>query len=358
MKSWIGLGILGAVVVASIAYVAIGGLDFARRRGPRAPTEIAIYYGGEKTRFLKNPDVQRVLREQHGVALDAIKAGSIEMTTTLDPQRVDCIWPSNSVAVELARRAGRPVLTDENIFSSPIVFFAWAEVADALEAKGVVTTRRDGVMAADLQALVGLIEGGARWREDLGLNIYGPVKILSTDPTRSNSGAIWAALLATSLNGGETPTAADMPELTPKIVAYFAAMGHMADSSGDIFESFLKQGVGSLPIIVGYENQMIEFLIENEEYAELIRDKIRIIYPEPTIFASHPLIAMDEKCGVLIEALRSEPAQIIAWRGHGFRTGITNDPSEITAATLPQRISLVAPMPSAAVMEEILASLK
>lgn len=89
-------------------------------------------------------------------------------------------------------------------------------------------------------------------------------------------------------------------------------------SSGDIFENFLKQGMGARPIIVGYENQMIEFLVENAQYADLIRQKIRTIYPEPTIFASHPLISLKPECKRLVEALQDPEVQHIARRDHGF----------------------------------------
>ena len=49
--------------------------------------------------------------------------------------------------------------------------------------------------------------------------------------------------------------------------------------------------------------------------------------------------------------------QDLAWSGHGFRTGligVQNDPAAISAATLPSEITLVAPMPSAAVMKAVI----
>ncbi len=64
--------------------------------------------------------------------------------------------------------------------------------------------------------------------------IYGPFKVFSTDPAKSNSGNIWAALLATVFNGGETPTEAALSFVLPRVEAYFAAMGFMETSSGDM----------------------------------------------------------------------------------------------------------------------------
>ena len=219
----------------------------------------------------------------------------------------------------------------------------------------------NGQLLADVTRIGALIDEGARWQEDLGLTIYGPFKVFSTHPAKSNSGNIWSGLLATVFNGGQTPIKDDLPTLLPRIKAYFDAMGHMEASSGDIFENFLKQGMGARPVIVGYENQMVEFLQANAQYADMIKSKIRVIYPEPTIFASHPLISLTSDCNRLAEALVDPDLQAIAWAEHGFRTGligVENDPADIKAATLPETIALVVPMPSAAVMDAIIGALE
>lgn len=358
--------ILGLIIVGVVALVAVAAtqLDLGpltRQLERRAPVTVTLYYGGEKSALLANPEIGRILSDRYRVTLDATKAGSVEMVTTLPATGKDCLWPSTAVAEELARSSGRNVLSSDNVFNSPIVFFAWAEVADALIAQGAVSRRNDGTLTADVAAIGRLVDTGARWKEDLGVNVYGRFRIFSTDPVKSNSGNIWAALLATMLNGGEVPTAADLPTLLPRLDAHFAEMGYMESSSGDIFENFLKQGMGARPIIVGYENQLVEFLTGNARYADLIRQKIRPIYPEPTIFASHPLIALTPACKRLSEALMDVEVQRIAWAQHGFRTGligVQNDPADITVASLPEQVSLVIPMPAAEVMARIIATLE
>ena len=223
-----------------------------------------------------------------------------------------------------------------------------------------MTTRNDGFLTADIAAIAAAVDKGARWKEDFGLNIYGPFRIFSTHPAKSNSGNVWSGLLAIVFNNGAPPNAAQIDAILPRITAYFDAMGHMEASSGDIFENFLKQGMGARPIIVGYENQLVEFLTVNANYADLIRSRIRVIYPEPTVFASHPLISLTPACARLAEALQDPDLQQIAWAEHGFRTGligVENDPSALTAATLPATIELVVPMPPAEFMERIIAAL-
>ncbi|MEO0912827.1 MAG: hypothetical protein AAFY59_07540 [Pseudomonadota bacterium] len=358
-RTLLGFLILAIVAGGAAVYTSFDLSSLTRAVDRRDPVDVSIFYGGEKSALLRDPQVIEILEERHKITLNATKAGSVEMVTTLPATGRDCLWPSNMVAVELARQNGRTVLGDETIFNSPIVFYAWAEVADALVAKGVVTKRNDGFLSADVAEIGALIGSGARWKEDLGLNIYGPFKIFSTDPSKSNSGNIWSGLLATILNGGTPPTEGDLGAVMPELVSYFDAMGHMEASSGDIFQNFLKQGMGARPIIVGYENQMVEFLTENARLADDITARVRVIYPEPTVFASHPLISLTSSCARLAEALVDPDLQDIAWARHGFRTGligVENDPADIGVATLPETVNLVVPMPSASVMERIIQS--
>lgn len=354
-----GLILLLLVAGATVAVTQFNLLSFVQRAAGAQPVTVSLFFGGEKSALLANPKVVTILKSRYGVTLDATRAGSVEMVTNLDVSGKDCLWPSNSVSVEMARASGKTVLSEATIFNSPIVFYAWADVADALIKAGIVRAD-DGTFYADVQALGAMITTSKRWKEDLGLNIYGAVKVITTDPAKSNSGLIWAALLSTSLNGGNTPSDADLPKLVPKLQSYFNSLGFMEASSGDLFENFLKQGMGARPIIVGYENQLVEFVTKNQTYADLIKAKIKVIYPEPTIFASHPLISLTPQCKRLAEALIDPDLQQIAWAEHGFRTGligVNNDPAQIKIAKLPDTVALVVPMPSAKVIRDIVAAL-
>lgn len=361
MNRFLGLIILAIIALGVGAYTFFDFQGMSRKMNDRSPTEISLYFGGEKSDMLQNPKIKKILHDKYKISLDARKAGSIEMVSKLPHEGQDCLWPSNMVAVELAKKHGLPVISDETIFNSPMVFYAWADVASALVKNGVVEENEDGFLSANVNKIGLLVKEKARWKEDLGLNVYGTFKIFSTDPTKSNSGNIWSGLLATILNKGVAPTVDTVGSVLPDLTDYFESMGHMEASSGDIFQNFLKQGMGARPIIVGYENQMVEFISENAAMADSIRDKVRVIYPEPTIFASHPLIALSEECSRLSEALLDPDVQAIAWSDHGFRTGligVENNPGDIEGATLPETIGLVAPMPSAGVMEAIITALE
>lgn len=322
-------------------------------------TTVSCFVGGEKSRYLANPEVKRILAERYGLKIDAVKAGSIEMVTTLPVDGKSCLWPSNQVATELyAQRATtRPAVAQETVFNSPIVFYTWDVVADAFEAEGLIEAR-DGVWyLSDLPALIDHLQNGTAWK-DVGLpQLFGKMKVASTDPRKSNSGNMFSGLLANMMNGGEVVSGDQVEAVLKKLKAYFDRMGYMESSSGDIFENFLKTGVGAKPIIVGYENQLIELAIEHAEYQDLLRQKIRTLYPVPTVWSSHPIIALDDKGKQLIAAFEDEDLQDIAWRGHGFRSGllgVENDPSALPVIGLPLAVESVMPMPSAAAMGRII----
>ncbi|MGV6809128.1 MAG: hypothetical protein ACWA5U_04555 [bacterium] len=359
MKKILGLGILLLAVIAVVIFTNVDWQQFQRAKAPDYDWQtVNLFYGGEKARFLKNPDITKQL-ERYKIRLNAYKAGSIEMVTSLPTADKDCLWPSNQLGVELAKQNGKTVLADSNIFNSAMVFYAWKPVTDALQKVGIVK-RVGAIYTVDTQKLIAFAQQKKRWQADLDLNIYGPVKIFSTDPRKSNSGNMWAGLLANMLNDGQVVNANDLNTVLPDVQAYFQAMGYMEDSSGDIFENFLKQGMGARPIIVGYENQLIEFLLENKRYKQTIESKIDILYPTPTVFASHPLISLTPNCQRLQEALQDPKLQHIAWRDHGFRSGligVDNKPADLGLDNMPDTVTQVMPLPNANVMQRIIQSL-
>ncbi|MEM1266177.1 MAG: hypothetical protein AAGI50_09205, partial [Pseudomonadota bacterium] len=113
------LGLLALALVAAIS-IGVSVLDLSsltRSVERRDPVEVSIFFGGEKSALLRNPRVTEIIEGRYRITLDATRAGSIEMATTLDTTGKDCIWPSNMVAVELARKAGKTVLADETVFN-------------------------------------------------------------------------------------------------------------------------------------------------------------------------------------------------------------------------------------------------
>lgn len=360
MKKIIGPAIF-LVVAAVFAVLHFTGDDEVTAPRPKSRITVNAFVGGEKMSFLNNPEVIEILDKRHGIQLSATKAGSIEMVTELSFENTDALWPSNQIAVEIFRNRGGQFISEETIFNSPIVLYAYDIVADALAAQQLVEKKGEVHYFVDFSKFLDWISQGKKWA-DIGLpQLYGGIGIYSTDPTQSNSGNMFAGLLANMYNGGNVVTPQQSPDILQKVIDYFRSRGHMERSSGDIFKNFITTGVGARPIIVGYESQLVEFTIENQKYADYLKQKIRTLYPIPTVWSSHPVIALTSSGKRFLEALKDPDLQKIAWEGHGFRSGlmgIENDPAVLKATGIPKDITAVIPLPEASIMETLIDSLK
>lgn len=357
MKSTIvGIAILIVIVTGALLYQFVL-RDDASSGGVlnRQSEEILGLIGSEKSNFLENPEVQDILRREYNLVVDYRKAGSIEMID-MDHSGMDFLWPSSSVALELYTLRHGSGQKNEAIFASPIVFYSWDKVVDSLVAGGVAVRGADDQYEADVETLVRMVLENTPW-SDLGLDeLWGGVTITSTDPTRSNSGNLFSGLVANILYGGVVDEA-HIDSVLPETLEVFRVQGYMQHSTGTLFERYLEQRMGSFPIILGYENQIVEYRLQNPEAWAQNRNELRILYPVPTVFSEHPLIALTDGGERLIEALQDEEIMRIAWEQHGFRTGPENDPQALGVDGIPRSVTRIVRMPVPAVMERIIAEL-
>jgi Bacterial extracellular solute-binding protein len=272
----------------------------------------------------------------------------------------DFLWPSSQIALELFKERGGKFTKAEVLFNSPIVLYSWQPVTQALIRAGIVRKLQESYYIVDFPKLIRLISEGKPWKE-IGLpQLYGRVSLVCTDPTRSNSGNQFAGLLANMLNGGEVVDEVSVKTVLPGVKRFFGRLGYMQQSSGDLFTQFLQQGIGSYPVIVGYEAQLIEFSLANPSYRDLLQKEITTLYPQPTVWSSHPLIALTPNGERLLTALQDANLQRLAWEKHGFRTGLVgvqNDPKALPVRGVPATIENVIPMPKPQVMEKIIGAL-
>jgi hypothetical protein len=311
--------------------------------------------GSEKMNFLQSDTVRQLLAEQ-GLRVEVRKSGSLEMVLETTASGEDFLWPASQVNVEFFKNSGGTIQQAADIFNSPIVLYSWDIVTDALIKAGIVQHRQGVNYIVDLPKLLEHIMAKRQWKEINMPQLYGSMIIRTTDPSKSNSGSMFAALIANTLNGGEVVAADSVASVLPQVKDFYARLGYMEDSSAVLFEKFLQQGVGAYPLIVGYENQLVEYSLMHKEHLDLLKAKVRILYPVPTVWASHPLIALNANGKKLLTALKNKEIQSIAWEEHGFRSGlmgVENDPGVLDVIGLPKSIDAVMPMPSAAVMEQI-----
>ena len=366
MKRFFGLFLLVSALASAVLLLRKPGADGAAGQGggiavPSGEVEtVTGLVGSEKSALLEDPEVTGLLAAKYRLAVNARKAGSVEMVEgPVDGQSF--LWPGSQVNLDAFRASGRSPAATENLFHSPIVFYTWDLVAEALVSNGVARAEQGVLYLDDLSKLIGWVDNRQEWKSIGVPRMWGKVGVVSTDPARSNSGAMFSALLANVYNQGEVPTAQSVEPLLPRLKQFFDRLGHMEFSSGVLFQNFVTQGVGAYPIMVGYENQLIEFALLHPEVVPLLQQKVRILYPRPTVWANHPFIALDAKGRRLLQALQDPEILRLAWRRHGFRSGVLAGAGEIQALPfkgLPDAINAVSPTPGVDAMRKIAAALR
>jgi len=269
LRRLVGVGLLALVGVGLAVSQFVGG----------APVTVAGPVGGEKLGFLDDPAVTEILRDRYDLVVDPERRGSLDMVRDVDPE-ADFLWPSSEVALALYEENNGDA-DDTNVFNSPIVLYSWDTVTGALTEEGLVS--QDGeVYEGDLAGLVEQIQADREWNDvDPGLGLFGGVAVQTTNPNESNSGNMFSGLLATTLNGGEVVNEGSVGSVLDDVANVYDDLGALNDSSGELFSSFLQQGEGAFPLIAGYESQLVEFGLENEQYRQQVQDRVRILYPSP-----------------------------------------------------------------------------
>lgn len=349
--------LIGFVILVLIVGVAL--TVFFMQGGGKKQLTLKGFIGGEKAGLLEDNEVKKILKSRYGITLNYSKAGSIDMVK--EEVTTDFLFPSSQIALEIFKDTkGQKLVKSEVIFNSPIVLYSWDLVTDALIKQGVVEKRDNSYYIVDFPKLVDMVIQGKKW-SDIGLGeLYGSMTIISTDPTKSNSGNMFSGLMANILNG-DVVDDKSVETILPKLKQFTKKQGFLEHSSSDLFEQYLKTGVGAKPIIVGYENQIIEFASQNPELWKSVKDRVRILYPVPTVWSAHPLISLNANASELISALEDRDIQKIAWEKHGFRTGFAgaeNNTKVIQVMGLPDRIDKVIPMPNHKVMDRIIQALQ
>ena len=289
--------IIGLIALLAVVGVVCGTLVWRQSQpAPAEPTEqvsITGYLGGEKIGLFDDAKFKALAAKQ-GIAIDYRKAGSPAMMDT-DRKGMGYLFPSSRAAVEYGNAKGVKAPQSDIVFNSPIVLYTHKAVADGLVNGGLVTKDDSGAYHMDMAKAVDAMVANTTWA-DVGYTAgYGQFRIDSTDPVKSNSGNEYAALLATVLNGGQPAMVDSVARDGKTIASIFAKSGWMETSSEDSFNQFLTLGVGSKPMMVGYESQLLDLAVNQPDAFKQIKDDVVIVYPTPTVWSTHTLMALDEK---------------------------------------------------------------
>lgn len=310
-----------------LAGVAIGiwlssaGKDQADRAA--AVVEVKGLSGSEKLPFLTDPRVLRHLEAQ-GVRLHVQKAGSREIALRPDLKQFDYAYPAGvPAATKLQREQG--ARQAYATFFTPMVVASWLPVVKVLQANGIVAQRNDAWYIIDMDKLLAWMAEGRRWR-DIPDNSEYPVGksvlVSTTDVRTSNSAAMYLALVSYLANGRNVvENDQQIARVLPAIAPLFLKQGYQEASTAGPFEDYLAMGMGKAPLVMIYEAQFIEHLAHTPPAGR--NPDMVLLYPEPTVYTKHVLVALNDKGKRLGELLATDVALQRLAVEYGFRV---NDP--------------------------------
>jgi len=322
-------------------------------------TTVYVATGGGKEDFLQDPDINKILqkkyklnvvydtwsngktitlpliRESVGLGNQSIINGISEgKTYTVNSEGVskyDALFTSDQRFYDYYKLSPNKELGESDRYvvksggltlNTPIVIYSWGKVVDALIEEEIVTEEEGIYYITDMNKLIDYILEDKKW-SDIGLkNLYGNINIASTDPVSSSPGATYYGLLLSVLSGGQV-TDENIDENLEKLKQFYIKSGYMNNTPADLFERYLKTGMGGEPMIVDYEKSLIDFATSSKDAFDRVKDDIRILYPTPTIWNSHCFAVFTDNGSKLYEALNDPDISQIAWEKYGFRTGVT-----------------------------------
>ena len=349
-------GILAFIIIVGGA-VAAG--KYFGTGTPKDTIKIRGAVGGGKENFLADKEVQQILLDKYNIEVinDAWSNGRL----IIDPleyeengvkKQYDFVFFSDQRYYEYyqlpAKEGEAPRIPRKKnmiALNTPIVVYSWDTVVDVLIAENIVTKTGDVYYITDMNKLLDYIDSGKKW-SDIGLpQIYGNVNIASTDPVTSSPGATYYGLLAGVMNEGQI-TSENLTKILPKLQNFYVKSGFMNNTPADLFDLYMRTGMGAKPMIVDYEKSIIDFANNNPSGYEQVKDRIRILFPAPTIWNSHCIISFSDEGSIFIDALNDPEIQKIAFNKYGFRTGLSGgsyNVSEIGINGIPQEITSVIP---------------
>jgi len=346
--------IIGIILFIVLILIIVGFKAFKDKGiiGPSNLTDVYVATGGGKEGFISDEKVVSIMQEQYGlnviydswsngkfitspmvrefVGLGNTSVSKTDLSIKNDRcSKYDAMFCSDQRFYDYYKLAPKGEEADRYTvknggltLNTPIVIYSWAKVTDALIAEKIVTEKEGVYYITDMQKLIDYILQEKKW-SDIGLSeLYGTINVASTDPVTSSPGATYYGLLLSIMCESQVNEASVNQNL-PKLKEYYIKSGYMNNTPADLFERYLKTGMGGEPMIVDYEKSLVEFANSNPNGFAQVKDQIRVLYPTPTIWNSHCIATFTENGDKFYQAFENQEIQQIAWEKYGFRTGIT-----------------------------------
>ncbi|MCW8095531.1 hypothetical protein [Streptomyces tauricus] len=321
--------VLAVFLIGGVAAAVVAGRE--DQDSSTATKTVRGVIGSEKAEFFADPDVVKALAAK-GYTVETETSGSWAMEG-LDLKGYDFAFPSSQApAGELASKyhVRQPL---PRPFYSPLVVVAHRSAAEVLAGNGLATLAGKGGDKGngtlDMKAYLKAAEGDRTWQQLKGADKHGELSgtlfISSTDPTSSNSGALYLAAASYVADGGRVADgAAAVDRTAPLMRKLISVQGSQQTSTDAAFRDFVS-GVGN-PLVLVYESQVAALLAGGQGADDLV-----VLYPDTTANSDHTVVPLTAEGRALGELLGTDKELRGLAVRHGFRP--QGAAAEFTAAT-------------------------
>lgn len=317
MSRILGIGLAVVLAIGVLAAIVIS-FSQSHSSGSTNLTPVRGVIGSEKLPFFQDAGVIAEFRAR-GYDVQVDTAGSRQIATTVDLSKYDFAFPAGEPAAVKIQKDHHATATYIP-FYTPMAIATFTTIVDLLKSMGVVTTS-GGVQVLDMKAFLALVAQNKRWTDIPNNTAYPAGKsivITSTDPTTSNSAAMYLSIASYVANGNnvvqdQTQAQTVLPAVSP----LFTRQGFTLSSTEAPFEDYLTIGIGKDPMVMIYESQFVSRLAAKDGSITSTRT---MIYPTPTVFSKHTVVPLNSKGDAVGKLLVNDAKlQSLAVK-YGFRT--------------------------------------
>ena len=259
--------------------------------GPQV--EIGIAYGTEKQRWLEWA-VAEFAKTSDGkrITVDLIPMGSLEGAHAIlnGDKRIN-VWSPASAAYkdvfvqewEVKNGGGNPILKEEPLALTPMVFVVWEERYNAFMQKYKVM---------NLDTINQALQERSGWAAIANQPDWGLFKFGHTHPNESNSGLMTLVLAAYSYNHKTKDlTVGDVVNANFQqwLTTLERSTSGFSNSTGNMMKEMVLKGPSSYDALMVYEGAAIDYL----KLAEGRWGQLRVVYPEYNIWNENPYYIID-----------------------------------------------------------------
>ncbi|HKW73251.1 MAG TPA: hypothetical protein VJQ08_10535 [Candidatus Dormibacteraeota bacterium] len=317
MSRVLGIGLAALLAIGVLAAIVI---SYTQTHGSPGSKVVAVHgvIGSEKQPFFQDSAVIAEFRAQ-GYDVQVDTAGSRQIATTVDLSKYDFAFPAGEPAAVKIQKDHHAKATYIP-FYTPMAIATFTTIVDLLKTAGVVTTS-NGVQMLDMRGFLALVAQNKRWTDIPNNSTYPAGKsivITSTDPTTSNSAAMYLSIASYVANGNNVvQDQSQASRVLPAVSPLFTRQGFTLSSTEAPFEDYLSIGIGKDPMVMIYEAQYVAR--EAAKDGSIKSDKA-LLYPSPTVFSKHTLVPLTNNGDAVGRLLRDDAKlQSLAVK-YGFRT--------------------------------------